>query len=85
MRRAALPPLIAFVLWLLYLAIYPLFARVPATLFWVIIAMLFAGTLLGAIAIVRAARRDVIAWLVAAILIELACARVLLGMLLPWW
>ena len=84
MRRAALPPLVAFVLWLFYLAIFPLFPRVPAIVFWLIVAMLFAGTVAGAIAIARAARRDVLAWLAPAVVIELACTRVLLGMVFPW-
>jgi hypothetical protein len=56
MRAAALPPLAAFVVAVVYLAVYPLFGSVPPLLFW----------------------------LVAAVVMELVCLRLLLGMVLPW-
>jgi hypothetical protein len=86
MRRAALPPLIAFLLALLYLTLYPLFGRVPKLLFWLVVLVLFAGTVGGLIAIVRAGRPRgrALAWFAAAIVMELVCARMLLGMALPW-
>ena len=84
MRAAALPPLIAFVVAVLYLAVYPLFGSVPPLLFWLVVAILFAGAALGLFRIIRAASRRVLFWLVAAVVMELVCARVLLGMVLPW-
>ena len=88
-RSAAIAPFLAFLLALLYFSLYPLLTRVPAALFWSVVAMLFAGSILGATAIVRELRRQsprgsAIGWLVAAILIELLCARTCLGLVFPW-
>ena len=84
MRAAALPPLAAFVVAVLYLAVYPLFGSVPALLFWLVVAILFAGAALGLFRILRATSRRVLFWLVAAVVMELVCVRVLVGMVLPW-
>jgi uncharacterized membrane protein YecN with MAPEG domain len=89
LRVAAVPPLVVFVLALLYLTVYPLLARVPVALFWIVVLILLAGSVLGAIAIVRAVRRErprgrALGWLAAAIAIELVCARICLGLILPW-
>ena len=84
MRAAALPPLIAFLLALLYLSVYPLLGRVPPPLFWLVVLILFAGTAAGACAIARAATRRAAAWLIAAVAMELLCAWMFLGMVVPW-
>lgn len=89
LRTAALPPLIAFLAYLLYVTLYPLLGRVPVALFWLMVLILFAGTLLGLIAIVRIVRRERIrgraaAWLIAAVLVELLCVRTFLSMTVPW-
>ncbi|HEX6086338.1 MAG TPA: hypothetical protein VF266_17545 [Thermoanaerobaculia bacterium] len=95
MRAAALPPLIAFLLALLYLSIYPLFDRVPPWLFWLVVVILFVGTVGGLVKIVRAVgdRRSRlsggpgrIAWppLIPAVAMELICAWMLAGMVVPW-
>ena len=84
MRAAALPPLLAFLLALLYLTVYPLVGRVPPLLFWLMVSVLFAGTAGGLVMIMRAASRRVLAWLVPAVAMELVCAWMFLGMVVPW-
>lgn len=89
LRSAAMPPFAAFGLALLYFTIYPMLKRVPAALFWTVVLILLAGTVAGAVAIVRTVRRErprgrAIGWLVAALLVELLCARTLLSLTLPW-
>ena len=84
MRAAALPPLIAFLLALLYLSVYPLLSRVPPPLFWLVVLILFAGTALGLVKIVRAATRRALGWLIPAVAMELLCAWMFLGMVMPW-
>lgn len=88
-RAAALPPLIAFLLTLVYLTVYPVLGGVPPLLFWSVAAILLGGTILGAIAIVRVLRRErvrgrALGWLTGAIVIELVCARMFLGFAVPW-
>ena len=83
LRAAALPPLAAFLIALVYLTVYPLLPRVPALLFWTIAAILLAGAILGAIKIVRV-RNPAIGWLVVAIAMELVCVWLLLSLTLPW-
>jgi uncharacterized membrane protein len=89
LRAATLPPFAAFLVALAYLTLYPLFTRVPPWLFWSIAAVLFTGTVLGFASIVRVVRRErirgrAIAWLVAAIVVELLCTRLFLALTLPW-
>ena len=77
-------PLAAILLTLLYLTVVPLLARVPAAVFWSIVAILFVGVLAGAVAITRVWRATrprgaALAWLIAAIVIELVCARLFLS------
>jgi hypothetical protein len=85
-RAAAVFPLIAILLTLLYLTIYPLLARVPAALFWSVVAVLVLGTAAGAAALVRTGRPRgaAVAWFIGSILVELVCARMLLWFTLPW-
>lgn len=88
-RSAAMPPLIAFAIALLYFTVYPLLPRVPALLFWSVVAVLVAGSIGGVVAIAGAVRRErprarAVAWLVAASLVELLCARTLLALTFPW-
>jgi hypothetical protein len=88
-RSAAVPPIAAFAVALLYFTFYPMLGRVPAALFWSVVAILFIGVVAGAIAIVRAVRRErprgrVLAWCVGAIVVELLCARTFLALALPW-
>ena len=99
MRAAAFPPLIAFLLAMLYLSVYPLFDRVPPWLFWIVVSILFVGTVMGLVNIVRAVRGNGRAeaapyagkrraWLqpalIAAAAMELLCAWLFLGMVIPW-
>ena len=88
-RAAAIPPVVAVSVALLYLTIYRLLPRVPAPLFWSIVAILLMGTVFGAIAIVRAVRRGrprgtAIGWLAGAIAIDFSCAWLLLSFTFPW-
>jgi hypothetical protein len=88
-RSAARPPLVAFLLTLVYLTLYPLADRVPPILFWSVVTILLAGAVLGAVAIVRLVRRErirgrALGWLAGAAVIELLCARMLAGLTLPW-
>jgi hypothetical protein len=88
-RAAAVPPLAAVFLTVTYLTVYRLLARVPAALFWSVVAILLLGTILGAMAIVRAVRRGrprgtALGWLIGAILADLLCARIFLWVTLPW-
>jgi hypothetical protein len=89
LRNAAFPPMAAFLVAQLYFAIYPLFERVPAALFWAVDAILLAGAVAGAIAIVRIVRSatirgNAIGWLVVAILVELLCVWLFLALTFPW-
>jgi uncharacterized membrane protein YecN with MAPEG domain len=89
LRAAMAPPLGAFLLALVYLTVYPLFSRVPPLVFWILCAVLVAGSVLGAAGILREVRRErirgrAIAWLVAATGIELLCTWITLGLLIPW-
>ena len=88
-RAAAVPSLGAVFLTIAYMTVYRLLTRVPAPLFWSVVAVLVIGTLLGAVATVRALRRGrprgtAIGWLAGAILADLLCARILLLFTLPW-
>ena len=61
----------------------------PAALFWSVDAIVLAGAVIGAIAIVRVVRSETIAgsaigWLVAASLVELLCAGLFLALTFPW-
>ncbi len=71
---------------IVYLTVYPLLPRVPAPLFWVVVAVLFLGAVAGGVAIVRALRGggSAIGWLMAAMAMELVCVRVFLWFGLPW-
>jgi hypothetical protein len=86
-RSAAIAPFAAFLAYLLYLALYPLLGRVPAALFWIMTAILFAGSVFGAIAIIRVFRRHrgtAFGWFAAAVLVELLCVRTFFAMTVPW-
>jgi hypothetical protein len=88
-RSAAFAPLGAVLLTVIYLTVYPLLPRVPAALFWSVVALLLLGTVAGAVAIIRALRNGrphgtPIGWLVAAVAIELICARLFLWFTFPW-
>ncbi|HEX7807514.1 MAG TPA: hypothetical protein VF608_02275 [Thermoanaerobaculia bacterium] len=89
LRNAAIAPLAAFLFALFYFSLARLFTRVPATLFWSVTLIVLAGVIAGAVMIVRVVRAETIrgraiAWLVAAILVELACLRLWMTMVLPW-
>lgn len=73
----------------IYLTVYPLLPRVPAALFWSVVALLLLGAVAGAVAIIRALRNGrprgtAVGWLVAAVAIELICTRLFLWFTLPW-
>jgi hypothetical protein len=89
LRGAAVPPLAAFLLALFYLTIYPMLGRVPAPLFWAIVAIELAGALGGAVMIARVATRErirgrALGWAAIAGLITLACAWLFVSMAVPW-
>ena len=90
LRAAALPPLIAFIVALLYFALYPTMTRVPLALFWSMAAVVLLGTVMGVIAIARVVMKEkirgrAIAWLVAAVVMTLMCGRLALALTLPWF
>ena len=79
----------AFLFALLYFTLYPMLKRVPPALFWLVVLVLFAGAIGGAVLLVRIVRSEpvrgrAIAWFVAAILLECICAWLALGMVFPW-
>lgn len=90
-RSAAAVPLAAFLIAQGYYTVYPLFARVPAALFWLIALIVSAGATGGVIGIIRVLRRHhheldarAFAWLIAAIATTLACAWLAISLTLPW-
>ena len=88
-RRAALAPVAAFLLTQLYFGFYPVAGTFVPFMFYSVVAVVLAGTLLGAVALVGAFRdervRGVAAgWAVLAVAAELLCARLLLSLTLPW-
>ena len=89
LRGAAAPPLAAFLIALGYLTIYPLLERVPAALFWSIVAVLATGAILGAINIVRVLRSEKLGgrdygWLAVAAAVTLLCGYSAVSMTFPW-
>jgi hypothetical protein len=89
LRNAAVAPMAAFLFAQLYFALYPLFTRVPAALFWSVDAIVLAGAVVGAVAIARVARAESMrgraaVWLVIAIAVELLCAWLFLALTFPW-
>jgi hypothetical protein len=89
LRNAAILPLAAFLVAQIYFTAAPLLPRVPAALFWSVTFVLLGGVLAGAVAILRALRSApllgwAIAWLVAAVVCELATLVLFLKMVLPW-
>ncbi len=89
LRGAAVPPLAAFLLTLGYLTLYPLFGRVPAALFWSVVAMLAIGAIAGAVRLVRVLRSETIrgaaiGWLSGAAAITLVCAYLAVTLTFPW-
>lgn len=89
LRHAAVAPMAAFLFAQFYETLYPLFARVPAAVFWSVDAILLAGSVIGAVALVRVVRAEVIrgraiVWLVIAMLVELLCTAMFLAKTFPW-
>ena len=89
LRGAAVPPLAAFLLTLGYLTLYPLLGRVPAALFWSIVAILAIGAAAGAVRLVRVVRRETlrgraIGWLAGAGAMTLVCAYLAVTLTFPW-
>ncbi|HEX7151172.1 MAG TPA: hypothetical protein VF618_06770 [Thermoanaerobaculia bacterium] len=91
LRAVAAAPVAAFLLAQFYFSLYPLLSRVPAWLFWLIVAILFAGTAWGFFATARIVVRHGrslgwrgIVWLVFAVLASLVCGWLLLSLTLPW-
>lgn len=90
-RRIALAPLAAFLFELAYLTLAPLLGRVPPAIFWFVVIVMLAGTVLGIAGVARflVRRRGevagrVLAWLVAAIVVTVICARAFLALVFPW-
>lgn len=89
LRTAAVPPLASFLMALGYLTIYPMLTRVPAALFWSVVAVLAFGAFLGAVNIIRVVRSETLAgraygWLAMAAAVTLLCGYGALSMALPW-
>ena len=87
-RGAAFAPLAAFLFAQFFYMLVPLFERVPAALFRSVDVILFAGVVVGAVAIIRVVRSAeirglAIAWLIAAILAELLCLWLFLTLAFP--
>lgn len=88
-RRIAVAPLGAFLIELAYLTLAPLLGPVPAALFWLIVAILFAGTIAGLVGIVcflsrNRARGRVLAWMIAACVVTIVCGLAFLSLVAPW-
>ena len=90
-RRIAAAPLGAFLIELAYLTLVPLLGRVPPALFWLLVPVLFAGTIAGVVGIAGFVRKHrgelagrVLAWLIAAAVITIVCGRAFLALVLPW-
>jgi len=88
-RAAAVPPLASVLLTLGYLTIYPLLGRVPAALFWSVVAILVLGAVAGAIGIVRVFRTEQVrgrafGWLVGAAVLTLVCGYLAVTLTFPW-
>ena len=88
-RAASIPPVVAFVVALSYISVYPLLPAVPAWLFWSIDALLLIGSLWGAVRLVRAIRvappRGALAgWAAGAVGVNVVCAWLFLSFTLPW-
>jgi hypothetical protein len=89
LRNAAALPLGAFLFALLYLTIYPLFDRVPAALFWIVVAIELTGAVAGVAGIIGVVRRErvrgrAIGWLVAALAVTSVCAGLFVSLTVPW-
>lgn len=89
LRGAAVPPLAAFLLLLGYVTMYPLLGRVPAALFWSVVAVLATGAVAGAVKLVRVIRSEkirgtAIGWLTGAAALTFACAYMAVTLTFPW-
>ena len=89
LRSAAAPPLAAFLIALGYSTLYPLLGRVPAWLFWSVVAILAAGAIGGAVSIVRVVRKEKIrgrafGWLAGAVVLTLVCGWLAITLTFPW-
>jgi len=85
LRGAAATPMGAYLFAQLCFALFPLFEHIPAAIFWMLEAILLAGAVTGAIAIVRVVRKNPIrgrsiAWLLIAAIAELLCAQLLVAL-----
>jgi hypothetical protein len=89
LRNAAIVPLAAFLFAQIYSTLTPFLSRVPPWLFWSVTVVVLAGAVIGALLIVRIVRREsirgrAVAWLIAAIVLDLICLRLWLKMVFPW-
>jgi len=89
LRNAAIIPLAAFLFAMTYFTATPFLTRVPAALFWSVATIVLIGAIAGAVAIVGVVRAETIrgraiAWLIAAIIIDLVCLRLGVELVFPW-
>lgn len=89
LRNAAVVPAAAFLFAQFYVLLHPLLPRVPAALFWFIVAIVLAGAIAGAVLIVRIVRSERVrgraaGWFALAVIAELVCLRQFLAFALPW-
>ena len=82
-------PLAAFLFAQLYFTLASFLTRVPTALFWFVVVIVFLGAAIGTASIARIARAErmrgrALAWLIAAIVVDLVCLRLFLAMVVPW-
>lgn len=85
LRGAALPPLLAFLIALVSRDLAPFFGRLAPLLYRAVTLLLFAGGVIGAVAIVRALLRErprglAWIWLAGAIAVEYLCVSMFLAL-----
>ncbi|HKR66108.1 MAG TPA: hypothetical protein VJZ00_20420 [Thermoanaerobaculia bacterium] len=84
LRRAATPPLIAYILAQVFFSILPIVGKIESGFFVIVELVLLAGAIAGAIRIIRTLRamriRGIaLVWLALALIVEYLCARLFAG------
>ena len=88
-RTAAVPPMAAFLFAQFCFLIEPMLPRVPAALYWTVVAVLGGGGIAGAVQLVRVLRAHRpratgLGWVAGAVLLDLICLWLFVEMTIPW-